>query len=881
MTAAPPPPASQYAQLTYTSFDDGAGRGGWQVKEVRGDLTTAQRDTLVGRVVTRFDLDPRLPDFPTEAQIAERPSRLAYARMDDAGVFWHTTAAGPDATGRPGNVFAHIAVDRSRVHRPGYRPIRLWGSPDWLRPYRAENVAAARLGTADIPAPGSIITLSSVVRFVTDDAVDRQGVFRVLIDAVTHALEDGPAVVLLTHSHDASAAWIAAVSYLLPPELAGRLGWTTHDRPDQIPAHIDRGTHLIAVPADSVDERTTFGGALVIDENEAPLLGDVGSVHRVARGEVPVSALSTFVEGVLEDEDTAVAVLLRRDEVGLALGGQSTSGAWPLAVAIAENPALDEFHDDALRVVAHDEPADTAALPEVAALIARARKQFPITPDEALAQLRKAVAGQSDPGIPASRFLVAALDDRQWLHTSSFGKLPAVQAVDLSGVRATITSLLADAEKSVDHEPTGTAIFVIRLTILLDQLARHDSEFVEVEAELTRLWERIDPSVIWDTNQQSNLVFIPLGVRAKFVRPSLLRWNRVHLEAFRSPLWNWVFDDGSGRPLEPPANPSNADRRLYPIAVAACLRGTPAGTPDALNLGTEQRQAAVTQAIEFVLEDLTLDDAQARDLTGELTRLEAPAAADLLMWTHEKPRRTSPTMLHDHVFYENPTPDMLYDLAGQPRGVDAAQDALVAAACLRRFHMNPGNIPDPPTLIETVRVCMGDPVGWNRPLAEDLRRMLYAGMLVAQSRAAAFATAGGPADERLTHQRPDTANRLLDLLGILIGRKLLDIGWVAARSYLSQFEHIRIDHVIADDLATEEPWADRLLDEAVQDQRYHGPATADALRDAVWPTLRTVTAADAQDFFAEHPKQASAWLESFKIISPESPLRWLRSREDR
>lgn len=43
------------AALTYTSFGDGTGPGGWQIKQVAGQLSQAEQDGLVKRIATAFD----------------------------------------------------------------------------------------------------------------------------------------------------------------------------------------------------------------------------------------------------------------------------------------------------------------------------------------------------------------------------------------------------------------------------------------------------------------------------------------------------------------------------------------------------------------------------------------------------------------------------------------------------------------------------------------------------------------------------------------------------------------------------------------------------------------------------------------------------------
>ena len=106
----------RYGQLAYTSFDKPGSVGGWQIKQVSGALSAAEAQKLVAGVRTAFDAVDPLPTYPTPEQLERGPRRLAYRRIDarSAG-YWHTVPAGPDNTGRPGNVFAHaVAGPRPR-----------------------------------------------------------------------------------------------------------------------------------------------------------------------------------------------------------------------------------------------------------------------------------------------------------------------------------------------------------------------------------------------------------------------------------------------------------------------------------------------------------------------------------------------------------------------------------------------------------------------------------------------------------------------------------------------------------------------------------------------------------------------------------------------
>lgn len=859
-----PPPPSRCAQLIYTSFDDGAGRGGWQVKQVVGDVTAAEQDALVGRVVTRFDLEPRLPDFPTREQIAGRPARLTYARLGGLGAFWHTIAAGPDASGRPGNVFAHIAVDRAGPTVMSYRPIVLWGSADWLRPYGPTEVADTVLTGNDLPAPGPDLSARGTIDFLTDPELDRQGVFRVLLDATAEAIDTGGTVVLLTRCHQDSASWIAAVSHFLPLSMTHRFAWTTHDRPDQAAFDIERGIHLIAMPAGTVHERTTIPGALIIDDAEIPRLADVGASHQISRGEVKASALSAFVEGILEDAEVAQTVLARRDHVVAACCDPGTAPAWPLAVAVAQNPELQEFHDDALKVVSLDAPS-TLEVDWANDLVANARARYPLTAADTLEPLVSAAHRGRDTSAAATRFLTALLQDDDFLDRGDVARVPTIPThpVDLGVLREMITAQIDRLVYSHAADPIRASAMIIRLTVILYRLGRVDADLV---GELIRAWAAVTVTVIW-TNRPETLdhVRIPPEIRAEVLRPVLAQWPREQLDRIEWQLWRWFFDGGS-YPLAVPAHPSAADRRLYPIAVATTL-----GDKRLTGMAVEYRRAAVTGAVDFTLADHSIDDDDCRRRTDALITLERPAAADLVRWARQAPHRTSPAIVHDHVFHE-PRPDMalLSEVAHQDTD-DPAQRALTAAARLRAGFSDRAWWPLRATdLLAEIRACLAG--SWDRPLADDLSAMLYAGVLLAQSQEQGPA---GSQTEVATHRLrayPPPAPQLIGgLLEEMLRRGQLDISWLAGRSLLSRMDSAPLAPVIVDHVL-DIRWPDRLISWAVDDNAYRGPTSVSELRDAAWPTLRWGTAADAQDFFGDYEAKARAWLREFRIESPDASL---------
>ncbi len=186
---------SRFGQLAYTSFDAVGTAGGWQVKETSGDLTATETQSLIAGVHTVFRQVGQVPDFPTSDQLEQGPRRLAYRHLGDGAGYWHTFPAGSDSTGRPGNVFAHVLLDRAPDTHPRHRAIQRWRSPHWLQPYGAAAVARAQLPWA-LPELGSAVTKDSVVAFALDTATWRLATLFALLDAVAAALAGGAPVVL-------------------------------------------------------------------------------------------------------------------------------------------------------------------------------------------------------------------------------------------------------------------------------------------------------------------------------------------------------------------------------------------------------------------------------------------------------------------------------------------------------------------------------------------------------------------------------------------------------------------------------------------------------------------------------------------------------------
>ncbi|MGJ3509667.1 hypothetical protein [Enemella sp. A6] len=351
---------TRYGQLTYTSFDARNGLpGGWQVKQTIGGLNPDEVQYLSARVATQLDAGAELPRFPTPEQIAALPRRMRHAgagALAPGTITWHTAPAGFDASGRPGNVFAHVLLDRDGTPA-GVRPILTWRSPDWLTPYGAEQVLAAELQRPEPPRPG-VLTPEAVADLLFAPRTGHLAVLQVLLDATMAALEGGPMVVLGVSDLEQAATWIAAVQLMMAPGTAARHGFSTLERADTLTDARVLGLHLVAVPVADLDALERTKNLVVLDAGEPVEVGDLdGAPHRTDRGDaVRVTPWSVMVAEVLEDADAFVRVTEAIDRACTGIDDGTLHPAWPLAKLVADGWDLDVL-TEAHRVLEWYSPA--------------------------------------------------------------------------------------------------------------------------------------------------------------------------------------------------------------------------------------------------------------------------------------------------------------------------------------------------------------------------------------------------------------------------------------------------------------------------------------------------------------------------------------------
>lgn len=405
----------RFGQLAYTSFDAPGTAGGWQVKQATGDLTAAEAHALVEGVRTVLTPVEPMPTYPTLEDCERGPRRLAYRRLDaQCAGYWHTVPAGPDSTGRPGNVFAHAVLDREPAALAPWRPIQRWRSPHWLRPYGPAAVAGAAL-PEDAPMPADAVTRETVLTFVMDTATWRLGTLFGLLDAVLAALGGGPPVVLGVESGETAAQWIGLVSFLMSPGTASRLNFSTFDRADQLALALRGGQHLTAVPVADLGAVPT--DVVVIDETATLSMGELGGdPHRTAAGHaIEVTAWSAMAQVTMLDHHSARLVLDDVEHYAALTQDDGLHPAWPMAMSVVDREDFADALAEAHTVIAAHSPLavapDSAVGHTVAGVLAA-------LVGSTTADAWRAVE-QSAPGKSADHadltYLVRAVTDPGWL----------------------------------------------------------------------------------------------------------------------------------------------------------------------------------------------------------------------------------------------------------------------------------------------------------------------------------------------------------------------------------------------------------------------------------------------------------------------------------
>lgn len=470
-------PAPRWSHVTYASFRNDSGSGGWKV----GPTTRA--DQADEQLVTEHAPTSVLPtrafdDFIGAAEIEDLPRRLEYIPLGDRGLLMQSVPAGKDATGRPGNVFTHAVIDHD-LTRPweAIYPINVYRSKDLLTPFRMASVNAVELAP-DVGEPrmGPLADLTVAWMMVDGMLGDRRGALYRIQDVLSEGTHQP--VVVAKNSNEA-AYWLQALSSTLSPVEARRLlRFSTFERAGSLPAAgpATAGA-VIVVPVEDKEEFRRREGVRVIDPADP-------QTHATS----PASAWSRLTQAVFDAETSATAVVERLTAVTAKIDEDQLTDLTfgiGLALLVDDSPAtfgadlanLARTHvqawrstptdnDVALvkRVIDHPEQARrVAAWPVMKPGEITERRYFQLV-DAGLASVQKLRDADAETLVAYLDFLLrTGLLPRENIQDpgvrSTFSAFPAMErwrdAPPPAGAHAELGALLKLAEK--DRRPAATA----------------------------------------------------------------------------------------------------------------------------------------------------------------------------------------------------------------------------------------------------------------------------------------------------------------------------------------------------------------------------------------------------------------------------------------
>lgn len=884
----------RFAHLIYTSYDDGSGAGGgWQVKDSSGDLDAAERDLLTAWVSTRFDLQPALDRYPTPQAIEARQRRLMYSTVKGGAAYWHTAEAGTDGSGRPGNVFAHVVLDRSIDDAvPAFRPVELWMSPSWLMPYGPAATKSETVSSTSLPDAGEVATRDRVLSFLTDITVFRLGLFQVLLDSVAHAWNGGPQVVLLTENSSTASLWIGAVSYFMSPGTSRHFNWSTHDRADAIAESVRRGIHLAVVPASERDSLGQLPGIVVLDERDDPTLGVLDEdPHRTHTGvSVEVTPWSMLAQAALIDHETALIALRLQDEIAAEAVDEGFSPTWPLAMAIASMPSIVDVTKETARVISEERPSHLRPESRLAQLSDRIdAASAPKTLSEAKTALLRAQSRSRNVTGALSDFVRLAIRNDDWMaqHPAAeigaefTGLAPGVFAAEVKALIVDLGGLASDPLEKNWY----VAVRIMRIADVLmvtNSPAAVSFDLVELQCRAleTVASELLDPVA----GQRIVQAVGSLAERTlcEVVRPTLaahasLR-ERPFGRRFDGTMIRWLFPSEPKIPslhqiaehIDRPEFPRHDIALFSEFVYGSVLLGWKSPRGDSRMkeiadlavwgiLDDQQNRLDPDDRVEDIrslcrLGSVSLEEA------GTLFRTfggAAPAEVALRSVLYERPSKALAPVLAQLTALRDQL-DLADGTLSDADRVTISWGILRGLADWADIHWN-----DVDDFIERHldRILLNfDSLVEGAEIAQDLLTKLAMIYYVAQSIGHDLSKYSEACTSRLTAH----AESRPDVLRALIGRGIVDVSRIAGRSFVDFI--IRRQRHMDGQLSRE----DELISDLVSQRLYSGPSDTDSLRDAMWPLVREMTARDAETIFGSYLDYAGLWLESRGIRAPTS-----------
>lgn len=350
--------------LTYASFAVPGGRGGWSVGQRSARLTDEEVRKLTEQVPTRIDATVPVPQYPSADDLGRLQRRMAWTPAPwpgDDRVFWFSSPAGEDATGRAGNVFTQAHVFRGGTDDlPSSWPSDLLFSPSLRIPFGSREVNATTV-SEEVPQPGPLADPSQLWPWIfADGEVDRRAVLGAILDGCA----SGRMVAVACPPGDA-AMWVAAACLVQSPASARDFFWSTFERGRSLATARARGITLACIPVDDAGEASELSGVMVIRADETPTTGVYGGASTIVGGaSVPVSEWSALLAFLFLSSSEAISfsTAVRTGAVTATVGGDP---AWQLAAAAAADPELRSAAREPLAGLLAEPDAAPANLGEV------------------------------------------------------------------------------------------------------------------------------------------------------------------------------------------------------------------------------------------------------------------------------------------------------------------------------------------------------------------------------------------------------------------------------------------------------------------------------------------------------------------------------------
>lgn len=379
-------------ELKYTVVADGqdATSGGWQLQS-SSPVSADERGALLSAMPADLWPSSSVPAFPSAEQLAALPRRLRFVRIgENTGALVHSTPAGNDATGRPGNIFTHVQLHRALCDRLSQsqpvRPIQFWRSRDWLTPFGATDVQRAWIGDVAHVEPGDAVTRDTVLDFLYDEGTPRINRLAEVLDAVATAIDGGPRAVLVVDDVNDGALWLGVVSFLSAPAATARLTFSTYETSDSL-RNQDGAPILSVLPADR--HHATANAAqrdlAFLDLSEAhgrPVTDATWPSAQAGGSDWSELVVDLYNAGDVELERQIQAM----DEISARYPAAAAHCPWwALAVAVADSEELrDSWPRAAVTILTRTEPSvrlDAQLMNAVRPVVAQAARHGVLTDD--------------------------------------------------------------------------------------------------------------------------------------------------------------------------------------------------------------------------------------------------------------------------------------------------------------------------------------------------------------------------------------------------------------------------------------------------------------------------------------------------------------------